>query len=288
VRTLCALGHLPSRLLAAANGPSSNGRETELEREMLLMIYDAGQKSSVGWTLDQLRRVAWLLRDRFSADAWRILNRFNQQFTTRPRNDPLQLANTRSLLDDALMTLSAFSGLAAESMTRGDGWRFLEIGRRLERILQMIELLRHGLAPGAPDESADLQTLLEIADSSLTYRSRYLTSIQADLVIDLLLLDEANPRSAAFQLLRLREHVEELPARPERTRRSAETRIVLRLLTAVQLADAADLVRPDDHGAWAGFNSMLAGLGNGLRTLSENIGRDYFDHTIASRQLAAF
>jgi uncharacterized circularly permuted ATP-grasp superfamily protein/uncharacterized alpha-E superfamily protein len=288
VRMLCGLGHLPARPGTNAQESSRNGRESELEHDMLLMIYDATQKSSIGWLLDQLRRVAWLLRDRFSADAWHILNRFNQQFTTRPRNDPLQLGSTRSLLDDALMTLSAFGGLAAESMTRGDGWRFLEIGRRLERAFQMIECLRNGLEPDVADQSADLQTLLEIADSSLTYRSRYLTSIQTDLVIDLLLLDEANPRSAAFQLLRLREHVEELPERPERARRSNEMKIVLRLLTAVQLAEASDLIRTDENGAWAGFNSLLAGLGTGLRALSETIGRHYFDHTVASRQLTSF
>jgi uncharacterized alpha-E superfamily protein len=288
VRTLCTLGHLPARLGAEGQGRSNDGRESELEREMLLMIYGAEQKSGVGWILDQTHRVAWLLRDRFSADAWRILNRFSQQFTTRPDDQPLQLASTRGLLDDALMTLSAFSGLAAESMTRGDGWRFLEIGRRLERALQMIELLRHGLRPDAADQSADLQMLLEIADSSLTYRSRYLTSIQADLVTDLLLLDEANPRSAAFQLLRLREHVEELPKRPARERHSSEMKIVLRLLTAVQLAEAPDLNQADASGARPNFHNLLADLGNGLRALSETLSRHYFDHTIVSRQLTAF
>jgi uncharacterized alpha-E superfamily protein len=255
---------------------------------MLLMIYDAEQKSSIGSTLDQLHHIAWLLRDRFSADAWRILNRFSQQFITKPGDDPLQLASTRSLLDEALMTLSAFSGLAAESMTRGDGWRFLEIGRRLERALQMIELLRHGLGPDTVDQSADLQMLLEIADSSLTYRSRYITSIQADLVADLLLLDEANPRSVAFQLLRLREHVEELPERPAHARHSSEMKIVLRLLAAVQLAEASDLIPADASGARREFYNLLADLGHGLRALSETLSRHYFDHTIVSRQLAAF
>ena len=75
----------------------------------------------------------------------------------------------------------------------------------------MVELLRHGLGFDPAKESGQLEVLLEIADSSLTYRSRYLTSMQADLVLDLLLLDEANPRSVAFQLARLREHIDQLP-----------------------------------------------------------------------------
>ena len=288
VRTLCALGHLPPHLGAGVQLGSNGGFQSELEHEMLLMICGAEQKFSIGWTLDQLHRVAWLLRDRFSADAWRILNHFSQQFATRPGDDPLQLASTLSLLDDALMTLSAFGGLAAETMTRGDGWRFLEIGRRLERALQVVELLRNGLTPNATDHSADLQTVLEIADSSLTYRSRYLTSIQADLVTDLLLLDEANPRSAVFQLLRLREHVEELPVRPERARHSREMKIVMRLLSALQLVEASDLIDACPASARPEFGNLLADLAAGLRALSEVLSRHYFDHTIVSRQLTPF
>jgi uncharacterized alpha-E superfamily protein len=251
------------------------------------MIYDSEEKSSLGWTLQQLRRVAWLLRDRFSADAWRILNRFDQQFAARPENEPLPVASALNLLDDAIMTLSAYSGLVMESMTRGDGWRFLDIGRRLERALQMVEMLRHGLSPHSPDEGGELQSLLEIADSTLTYRSRYLTSMQADLVLDLLLLDEANPRSVAFQLEQLREYVEALPKRSTSARMSPEWRLVVKLLSAVELADASELTNHDREGTRSDAPALLISLADGLRLLSETITRDYFDHTIASRQMAA-
>src|SRR5208282_4070991 len=160
-----------------------------------------------------------------------------------PPPEPLRMSGALNLLDDAIMTLSAFGGLVMESMTRGHGWRFLDIGRRLERAVQMVELLRHGLGFDPVKEGGQLEVLLEIADSSLTYRSRYLSSMQADLVLDLLLLDEANPRSAAFQLARLREHVEELPDRSADARRSARWRVVAGLLSSVQLADAQELIR---------------------------------------------
>jgi uncharacterized alpha-E superfamily protein len=275
---------LPIKLTMFHAPPTS---DASLEREMLAVIYDSEEKSSLGWTLHQLRRVAWLLRDRFSADAWRILNRFDKQFASPQPIEPLRMGRALSLLDDAIMTLSAFSGLVMESMTRGDGWRFLDIGRRLERALQMIEMLRHGLRLDSHDHGGALQTLLEIADSSLTYRSRYLTSMRADLALDLLLLDEANPRSAAFQLARLREHVEELPDHSADTRRSAKWRVAVRLLSAVQLADAAELIRAGETGAPDNLESFLAGLAAGLRALSEALARDYFEHTIASRQLSA-
>ena len=286
VRIMVALGHLPAKLIEY-DGTRPDNPDAVIEREMLAVIFDSEEKSSLGWMLNQLRRVAWLLRDRFSADAWRILNRFDKQFASPPPIEPLRMGRALSLLDDAIMTLSAFSGLVMESMTRGDGWRFLDIGRRLERAVQMIEMLRHGLSPRSRDEGGELQTLLEIADSSLTYRSRYLTSMQADLVLDLLLLDEANPRSAAFQLARLREHVEELPDRSADPRRSARWRVVAGLISSVQLADAQELIRPGEQGDWDSLERLLGGLAAGLRALSEALARDYFEHTIASRQLSA-
>jgi uncharacterized alpha-E superfamily protein len=146
--------------------------------------------------------------------------------------------------------------------------------------------LRLGLGcEGIPD-SGQLELLLEIADSSMTYRSRYLTSLQADLVLDLLLLDEANPRSAAFQLARLREHVDELPETQSLIRRPAEARLALSLLTALQLTEVRELVRTDSIGRWANLETLLKRMTADLRQLSEVLTRSYFNHAIASRQLS--
>ena len=90
----------------------------------------------------------------------------------------MQAGAAQDRLNHAIITLSAFAGLVMEGMTRGDGWRFLDIGRRLERALQMAELLRNSLTGEAPPDIGVLEAVLEIADSSITYRSRYLTSLQ--------------------------------------------------------------------------------------------------------------
>jgi uncharacterized alpha-E superfamily protein len=170
-----------------------------------------------------------------------------------------------------------------ESMTRGDGWRFLDIGRRIERAFQTVDLLRNGLGFEGAADSGQLEILLEIADSALTYRSRYLTSMQADLVVDLLLLDEANPRSAAYQLARLREHVDQLPGNQGMTRRTSEARLALSLLTAVQLEEVRVLIGVDDQGRRTVMEDLLNRLTSELRLLSETLTREYFDHTISPR-----
>jgi uncharacterized alpha-E superfamily protein len=177
-----------------------------------------------------------------------------------------------------------------ESMTRGDGWRFLDIGRRLERAIQMVELLRNGLPEEGSGRVGVLEAILEMADSSITYRSRYLTSVQVDLVLDLLLVDEANPRSIAFQLARLREHIGELPGSKTSIRRPAEERLALSLLNTVQLIDVRELARSNGQiangqPAAEAREALLGKLVADLRLLSESLTRAYFSHAAQSRRL---
>jgi uncharacterized circularly permuted ATP-grasp superfamily protein/uncharacterized alpha-E superfamily protein len=283
MRILAGLGFVaesaePDELSPAGNhfGP--------LEREVLALIYDGDSRNSLPANIHQIRRVGWLLRDRISTDAWRVLNQLDRQLSSPPPPEPLRLSNAQALLDQAVSTLSAFSGLVMESMTRGDGWRFLDIGRRLERALQTVALLRHGLGFESATDSGQLEVLLEIGDSSLTYRSRYLTSMQPELVLDLLLLDEANPRSVAYQLVRLREHVEHLPGSRSRSRRPAEARMALSLLTRVQLAEARDVMAEDSEGRRSKLENLLDRLTSELWSLSDMLTLAYFSQAVPSRQ----
>src|ERR1700730_10816820 len=233
------------------------------EYDLMAMMCDpAGLASSI----HQVRQVAGLLRDRISVDAWLILNQLDQQFSTHASAEMMQVGAAQDRLNHAIITLSAFAGLVMEGMTRGDGWRFLDIGRRMERALQMAELLRNSLALDSPADVDVLEAVLEIADSSITYRSRYLTSLQTDLVLDLLLVDEATPGCFAFQLARLQEGVDQLPAIHNAIRRPSEARLALSLLTGVQLADVRELVRDADA-----LEALFGRLITELTQLSETV-----------------
>jgi len=270
VRVLSALGLMSGTHVLAKE------RMARLEHELLEMIYASGTSRGLSFMLDEVRHLGWLLRERISTDAWRILNQLEQQTPSPFTSEALKISGALNFLDQAVLTLSAFSGQMTENVTRGDGWRFLDIGRRLERASQMVEVLRNGFGTSPAKESGQLEALLEIADSQLTYRSRYLNSMQADLVLDLLLIDEANPRSVAFQMKQLREHVNELPETEPMGRRSDQWRIALRMLTAVRLAEPAELMRADGLGRLASLENLLGALASDLRLLSEQLTRAYF------------
>jgi len=168
------LRYLPETVLADFTTPA------ELEKEVLALIHDTKRPGGIGWMVDQLRRLARLMRERMSADTWRVLYGLSLRFQDADPESPFRGTHALELLAESTLSLAAFSGLAMESMTRGAGWRFLDTGRRVERALQMTQLLQFGLRFRADDEGACVESLLEIDDSSITYRSRYLASLQTD------------------------------------------------------------------------------------------------------------
>ena len=234
----------------------------------------------------EIHRIAWLLRDVISTDAWRVLQQMEQQFSTAPATEPLMMNWAQDLLDRSVLSLAAFSGLATENMTRGHGWRFLDMGRRLERAVQIIQLIRRGLGFDVREVEAGLATALEIADCSLTYRSRYRNTMQADLVFDLLLLDEGNPRSAAWQFAKLFEHVEQLPESHPPAGHSREAKTALRMLTDTQLVEAGELAMADQDNRLARLDEFTFRLISDVTSLSDTLTRVYFTHAPQSRQIS--
>ncbi|MCS7024224.1 MAG: circularly permuted type 2 ATP-grasp protein [Bryobacteraceae bacterium] len=285
LRILAGLGYLPLEMVQV----SPTEQRHWLEKTLLALVFDPNRTTGLGWNVTQVKRIAWQLKERLSADTWRILSRLDEEFPQLPTTGSSQrLLLPHSLLDGAILRLSAFAGLAMENMTRGHGWRFLDIGRRIERALQMISLLRYGLgAAGGEEEAQSLDTLLQIADSSITYRSRYYTLLQAGLVLDLLLSDEANPRSVAFQLATLSDHIAKLPAQEAGLRHSPEAKLVLKALTAVRLAHAGDLVQAGENGEREALARFLEEMKHDLETLSHTLTNRYLSHAVSSQLVAS-
>ncbi len=243
----------------------------------LMTVPDA--PSGLPRTLDSIHRIASLARDRLSLEAWRTLNEFHTSRRWRGDAVPAARGDAISLLDDGLRVLAAFNGLSHENITRSFGWTFLDLGRRLARAQGLAALLgsMFGTAAGAEEESGSLLFTLEVADSFITYRSRYRLEPMLPLVLDLLLLDDTNPRGIAFQLERIAGHIDALPQSAASGRRSEEQRLALSLMTAVRLADVAPLAEATDGGARSGLQKLLDEQLWALDALSDLIGRRYFD-----------
>jgi uncharacterized circularly permuted ATP-grasp superfamily protein/uncharacterized alpha-E superfamily protein len=173
-RTIFSDAHIESALLLAVASPGVPG----LARQQ-----------------QQLYQTASQLRERFSVDNWCALNRMVQRQAAADHR--LSQSEAMVLLDDAASSLMTLAGFALDGMTRDLGWRFLSLGRRLERLQFQSLAVQHALSM---DANGGLDWLLELSDSIVTYRARYRAQPEWLPVLDLLLLDESNPRSILFQL----------------------------------------------------------------------------------------
>jgi uncharacterized circularly permuted ATP-grasp superfamily protein/uncharacterized alpha-E superfamily protein len=250
----------------------------DLEQEILQLIYNPQRTGSVRALVRQIRIIASVVRDRFSTDTWRLLNEL--QLDARTRRGQIPLTDALALLNTLIVDLAAFSGLEMENMTRGHGWRFLDFGRRLERGANLIGVVRAALSPEIKTELV-LEPLLEIADSSMTYRRRYFAQARLAPVLDLLLVDASNPRSLAFQLGALTEHTANLPRNPRAPAVLAEQRRLAHLTATLRAADLTALAASREAGDAAAISGWLDELLAGLSALSDELTHFYFTLTVA-------
>jgi uncharacterized circularly permuted ATP-grasp superfamily protein/uncharacterized alpha-E superfamily protein len=252
--------------------------DREIEQLCTKLISSPYIPRTLEQTFDGLYRVAHLTRDRLSHEAWQTLSKF------RPGEGlPAMLASAKpvamlDLLDEGLSAVAAFNGLMHENMTRNFGWAFLDMGRRLERAYNLSEAVLSLFTPppDADEEASSLLLLLELADSFITYRSRYRLDPMLALVLDLLLLDKTNPRSLAYQLTALAQHLDELPNGTQADQPSGDRRLSQTLLSSIRQADIEAIAQ--EPGAHM-LERLMRQQIELLPDLSNAIARHYFNLT---------
>lgn len=243
--------------------------------------------------LAALRRVGQRARPYMSEESWRALDRLTSDAGWRRPPPPRNAAALLRLLDESLLALAAFAGASQENLTRNHVWRFLELGRAVERGLSLARVAERLAGRRRDPDETWLRAWLTLADSRTAYRTRYMTMPAPAPAIDLLVLDERNPRALVYQLLRIDAALERLPN--PGPRRRPEQRLAMLLLSRVQLAEPEALAAetPEDAedapaGTRPALLALLSDVQAGLFDLSDQLARSFFAHTEGpSRQTAA-
>ncbi len=251
-----------------------------LEAELLAAIFDPARDGSLCRIADHLQRLAMFIRDRTSNDLWRALNQLGVPLVRVPDGPVLLAADALSVLNQTILGLAAFHGLARENMTRAQGWRFLDMGWRIERAVCLCTFLDCALRSPEADNPSLLEAVLEVADSTITYRSRYNLLPHIVAVYDLVLLDEKNPRGLLFQLRQLQKHFDRLPRESSNT---ALQNLLEECLRRVRALDPGELggLKSDWHISETG--RVVQATLRDLPLLSNAIAASYFAHSEISR-----
>jgi uncharacterized circularly permuted ATP-grasp superfamily protein/uncharacterized alpha-E superfamily protein len=166
-------------------------------------------------TLGHLAANAATVREFLSTSTWRLTDALLSERSRLTQPTQVNGVDLLDLLDRTLASLAALAGLMQESVVRGPGWRFFDLGRRLERSRLMVTTLRAAFSVVSPMVVAGAvgEFVLASTESLVAYRRRYRTDIELDSLLDLLVADDRNPRSLAFQVDRIREDLASLPDR---------------------------------------------------------------------------
>jgi uncharacterized alpha-E superfamily protein len=252
------------------------------EAELLAAIFDLARPGSLRQTAEQLQRLAMLVRDRTSNDMWRVLSQIDDRLATPSQKRVMLAGEAVGILNQTLLGLAAFHGLARENMTRAQAWRFLDMGLRLERAVYLSTLLDATLRSPDAENPSLLEAVLEVVDSSITFRSRYNLLPTVPAVFDLVLLDDKNPRSVLFQLKQLVKHFDKLPGERESAAGSGK-QILQTCATRLERADARELASPSAGWKDSALAATIRQTLRELPQLSDAIAASYFAHSAISR-----
>ncbi|MEF7616372.1 circularly permuted type 2 ATP-grasp protein [Aquincola sp. MAHUQ-54] len=274
---LCALAIYNG--LAAPGTPSATRAPQLFERSVLAALASGARKrnlASIARHIASLEYAASALRDRLSPEQANLLRHmgeeFNAQFAPHGTQVPT-VAQAMPALDRLTVQLAAVTGTQTDRMTRDHGWRLLTVGRLIERLTGIAHTMRTLLDHDALRSAAGIDLVLELFDSTITFRSRYQRHEDLLALVDLLVLDDANPRAFAGTLRRLRTELGKLPGTAAalaslRERLPAEG-------AGIALDDLRDL---DDDAVQAQVSALAERLLQAGLRLSDDVGQRYFAH----------
>jgi uncharacterized circularly permuted ATP-grasp superfamily protein/uncharacterized alpha-E superfamily protein len=279
LNTLAKQGQIAS----LTSQPGLRNNPEAIEAELLGEIFDSKRRGSLSGVAVEMQKLAMLVRDRTSNDLWRVLWQLGEVLAAPDGGHGRMVGDIAGVLNQTLLHLAAFHGLARENMTRAQGWRFLDIGLRIERAIYLCSFLECALRSAEANNPSVLEAVLEVADSSLTYRSRYSLLPHIAAVYDLVLLDDTNPRSLLFQFNQLVKHFERLPRERESALPSAGQRVLLDCMTRLRLLDPRSLANCKANWHHSEAGAVIERIVRQLPKLSDAIAVSYFAHSTISR-----
>jgi uncharacterized circularly permuted ATP-grasp superfamily protein/uncharacterized alpha-E superfamily protein len=258
------------------------------EHALLEAIYDPKQPGSLAGNIRSLMWSATHVRERLSLDHWHSLNRLQRELQAALKTHPT-LTEAIAFLDRVLGVSSSLTGFAMDNMTRDDGWRFLIIGRRLERLSFLANTVANFLRMPSARGPGCLEWLLELSDSIITYRSRYSRAPELLPVLDLLVFDDSNPHGVIFQASVVARYLDRM-ARELDEQSESNLPEVLSRLRDFDMESLAHMDFSECHvcASCEKLADLLKELDAAVGQLSAWLGMRYFTHVgDVSRQMMA-
>jgi uncharacterized alpha-E superfamily protein len=241
-------------------------------------VVDPAMQGGLAANALRLHAAANQVRERMSTDNWHVLNRLYQRLPGAEATIGVALES----LDDIMLVCVSLAGFAMDDMTRDESWHFLLLGRRIERLAHLAGLVAHVLALPPAAREASLEWLLEAANSIVTFRARYRRAPELLPVLHLVVADETNPHSVAFQLREIASTLDriamELEAGEALTGAVRSETALADALRDLSLAGFEPEAGDALESACADLSTFLGRVEHATFELSDDLQRRFFSH----------
>lgn len=259
------------------------------DNDMTRQLLEGPIHNAIAGMLNSMLFCADEAKELLTSDTYRVINDIRDAIPALSTRQPQGMMSAEDVLNPLVTALMALSGLSHESMVRGYGWRFLEIGRRLERAMQSSSLISGLLGPvlPEPDQSRITEALLLIVEGLISYRRRHGARMALQTGLDLVLLDPSNPRSLMYQLEKMQNQLREMPNKKTYLHElPVVERVLVDALSRIRLLSLAETCA-DDGGARKKLKVTMQEQKAAMIQISNLISDHYFDHREQSQQLVS-
>jgi uncharacterized alpha-E superfamily protein len=286
---LQALTHI-TKTFPGFVGAGATEKLADPRAELLSLTRDIDRPGSLRSSLRSLSRSAYPIREMLPEDAWRVVDSLQQNWHPKISVSVIGGGRLHDSINKMIVQLSAFSGLTNENMAREAAWLILIIGRRLERALNLIELMRATLVPcyEPSTEAQMMEAVLATSNSLIVYRRRYRSFMQLPTILELLLMDENYPRALAYQLQQLQTHIGKLPREQTAEETREDEKLISEAIAELRNTDYMQLTKfSSSDSTYPLLEKLLTSQKERLEQLSGSLMKLYFSPTVVPQQVGS-
>lgn len=286
-RLLTSLTHLTMTYPGFVGEPGIK-KIQDPQNELFALAQDEHLAGSLSFNLRNLVHSMQSVGGFLSNDTRRMIESLKDNHATIRKLKPTGYLHLNNSLDKLYNALVSLLGFITESMPREQGWLMFQTGRKVERTILISSLIRSTLVykENGPTGQQLLEAVLKTNQLISTYRYKYRTYLNLEHALQLLVFDEHNPRSIAYQLQKLTYYLQLLAKEEQGTEIGKEQKGVLEASIKLKLTDAKELAAiGDDSFVREQLEKLLADVGNLMAQSSNSVTQKYFSHTSEVKNL---
>lgn len=264
-------------------GKNSEVRLQDPRKELLALAADSDKAGGIQSQLLFFNSTANIIREFLPLQAWRIANYLKKSWKPNLSAEQIGTGKFIEKIDNLILYLSSFSGLISENMARESAWMLLNTGRRLERAINLIVLLKSTIKKYKDKniENQVLESILKTTNSLIVFRRRYRSFMQPDKILELLLMDQNYPRALSYQLIKIQHYLQQLPVEQSSHNGKADELLVARTIADLQrnsykVLDGSTEIEHD----YLELNTLLNSQKDNLEKLSDILMQTYFSPSL--------